>query len=71
MNLHKRIRRAMRQNEVELLAHLRAYRVIGLTFFGRAWLNALDRLKKGGMVRFRDGQYKVRKGGRPVTGAVR
>lgn len=70
-NTNTKIRRAMRRNEVELLAHLREYRVIGTTFFGRSWSRALDRLIEGGQVSYRAGRYAPRKGARPVTGAVR
>jgi len=73
MKANVRIKIAMRENEVSLLAHLRAHEVSGTTFFGRSWSRALDRLEKGGMVKWsrRRYRYVVRKGGRPVTGAVR
>ena len=65
----KSIKKAMRKNEVELLAHLRKNGAP--VFFGRAWHNALDRLLKGKRVVYRDGRYQTRKGSHPVTGAVR
>jgi len=66
-NTYTKIRHSMRRNEVELLAHIRKYRV-GLTaLLGMAWHNALNRLLAANMVYYHDGRYHVRKGARPVT----
>jgi hypothetical protein len=68
MNTYSRIRQAMRQNELEVLAHLRKHHVSYTTFFGRAWAHALDRLQEAKKVVFRHGRYWVVKGAGPVTG---
>lgn len=71
-NTYVKIRNAMRQNEVEVLAHLRQYQVIDTMFFGRSWVHALDRLEAAGRVNYaRTGYYKPRKGAQPVTGKAR
>jgi hypothetical protein len=70
---HEKIQRAMRQNEVDLLFHIRTTRVSYLDLFSMAWHNALNRLEKAGMVRFsrKNRQYVARFGARPVTPVVR
>lgn len=72
MNAYKRIRKAMRENEVELLAHIRENRIDTCSMLGRAWMGALDRLTDAGMVRYSKASfcYRARKGARPVTGAI-
>jgi hypothetical protein len=70
-NRYTEIKKAMRRNEVELLAHLRKNRV-GLTaLLGRSWNNALDRLLQTKQVFYHDGRYHVIKGARPATPAIR
>lgn len=77
MNAHTKIRQGMRQREVDMLSYLRRNQVSYLGLFNIAEHNALDRLERGGMVSYEKkrgqltGFYKVRKGARPVTPAVR
>lgn len=71
MKANKMIRKAMRKNEVSLLAYLRRERVTYISLWSIAWHNALDRLEKAGRVKFHNGVYVVRKGAGPVTPAVR
>lgn len=67
MNTYSKIRTAMRQNERELLHHLRKYRVTHTSMFGLAWHKALDRLMAAKKVAYRKGRYVAVKNARPVT----
>lgn len=71
-NGYKAIRQAMRQNEVDLLKHLRNRDVTSLCMFGRAWMGAMERLEASKMVKYDQNfrVYKARKGARPVTPVV-
>jgi len=71
MHAYKQIRKAMRKNEVSLLAYLRRERVTYISLWSIAWHNALERLEKAGQVSIRKGVYTVKKGAGPVTPAVR
>ena len=67
MNLQTRIKMLMRQNELELLHHLRKHRVTDTWNFSKAWHNALDRLMAKKKVVYRKGCYVAVKNARPVT----
>ena len=70
-NLRAKIQKAMRQNEIEVLAHLRKYRVTHTTFLRKSWHNALDRLLAAAKVDWSGGCLVPKKGAGPVTPAVR
>ena len=69
MSAYEKIREAMRENEAELLQHIRTHRVFSITLFPLSWMRALDRLESGKMVYYnrRKGCYEVRRYARPVT----
>ena len=74
MSAYTKIRKAMRANEVSLLAHMRREGGLEyLSLMGMAWMGAFHRLQDAGMIvyRKRGFRYQVRKGARPVTAAVR
>lgn len=75
------IRKAMRQNEQEVLEHLRqrvreGKPVTHLTFVSMSWMKAIQRLQDAGLVQyikdrkhFASGYYKAVKFARPITSA--
>ena|SRR5256885_12512953 len=67
LGAHERIRLGMRDNERNLLSHLRKYRVTNTDFFGMGWHNAFGRLMDAKKIEFRSGRYRAVRGARPVT----
>ena len=74
MSAYIKIRKAMRANEVSLLAHMRREGGLEyLSLLGNAWMGAFERLQDAGQIRYRKNgfRYQAIKGARPVTAAVR
>jgi hypothetical protein len=72
LSAYKRIRAAMRRNEVEFMAYLRRQGGIWHTgLLGRGWSGAFDRLYAAGRIRMDNGFYVAQPGAGPVTPAVR
>ena len=73
MSAYATIRKAMRRNEVNLLAHMRQQGGLEYLSLLGSWRGAFERLQDAGMIvyRKRGFRYQARKGARPVTAAVR